>query len=132
MHMTKALRSNGAAAFVLACGIAVALLMAPAGSLGGLGPHQAQAADQWGDWTEQYHATHAEASHQCDQINAGISEFGTCRGTPYITSSPYGSNSRLFVWRMIGTQEVCDMEMYIGSSNQIWRWKFTNCYLTGG
>jgi hypothetical protein len=89
--------------------------MAPAGSLGGLGPDQAQAADQWGDWTEQYHATHTEASRQCDEINAGISEFGTCRGTPYITSSPYGSNSRLFVWRMIGTQEVCDMEMHIGS-----------------
>jgi hypothetical protein len=131
MHMTKTLRSTGAA-FVLACSIAVALLMAPAGSLGGLGPDQAQAADQWGDWTEQYHATHTEASRQCDEINAGISEFGTCRGTPYITSSPYGSNSRLFVWRMIGTQEVCDMEMHIGSSNQIWRLQFTNCYLTGG
>jgi hypothetical protein len=132
MHTTTTLRSNGAAAFVLACSIAVALLMAPAGSLGGLGPDQARAADQWGDWTEQYHATHAEASHQCDQLNAGISEFGACRGTPYVTSSPYESNSRLFVWRMIATHEVCDMEMYIGSSNQIWRLKFTKCYLTGG
>jgi hypothetical protein len=130
--MTKTLRSKGAAAFVLACGIAVALLMAPVGSLGGLGPDQARAADQWGDWTEQYHATHAQASRMCDSINSGISEFGACRGTPYVTSSPYGSNSRLFVWRMIGTHEVCDIEMYIGSSNQIWRSKFTNCYLTGG